>query len=60
MSNNKPKKKYSLYRQGVNDTIDAASSILLNDIFASDPRANRQDAEAKVRYLCNELKKIIE
>lgn len=60
MQSKKPKKSYSLYRQGVNDAIDVASSVLLNEIFSSDPRANRHDAEEKVKYLCNKLKKIIE
>jgi hypothetical protein len=59
MADKKPKKRYSLYRQGVTDTIDEMSRLLLTEVFANDPRANREEVIEKVRYLQNKLKDLI-
>ena len=55
----KPKKKYSLYRQGVNDTIEIMSKAIM-DAFASDPYADRQQIEAIIRLAQTSAHKIIE
>lgn len=55
----KPKKKYSLYRQGVNDAIDEMSNVILNEIYINDPYVNKQDIEEKVKYLINKVKLLI-
>jgi len=59
MADKKPKKRYSLYRQGVTDTIDEMTRLLLSDVFANDPRANREEIVEKVRYLQSKLKSLI-
>lgn len=59
MADKKPKKRYSLYRQGVTDTIDEMSRLLLTEIFNNDPRANREEIVEKVRYLQTKLKNLI-
>ena len=43
MAEKKPKKKYSLYRQGVKDAIDTVTNTMLNDIYAGDPYARKED-----------------
>jgi len=58
MASTKPKKRYSLYRQGVSDAIDHISN-LIPEVFASDPRANRYEIEEKMRYIQNKLKELI-
>ena len=59
MVDKKPKKRYSLYRQGVNDSIDTVTNLLLYDIFANDPRANREEIQEKVLYIQKKLKELI-
>lgn len=59
MADKKPKKRYSLYRQGVTDTIDEMSRLLLTEVFNNDPRANREEIIEKVRYLQTKLKNLI-
>ena len=59
MANKKPKKKYSLYRQGVNDAIDVVTSTMLNDIFSNDPYACKEDIEEKVNYIQEKVKELI-
>jgi hypothetical protein len=59
MADKKPKKRYSLYRQGVNDSIDTVTNLLLYDIFANDPRANREEIQEKVLYIRKKLMELI-
>ena len=59
MADKKPKKRYSLYRQGVTDTIDEMSRLLLTEVFNNDPRVNREEIIEKVRYLQTKLKNLI-
>ena len=59
MANKKPKKKYSLYRQGVNDAIDVVTSTMLNDVFSNDPYARKEDIEEKVNYIQEKVKELI-
>ena len=58
MADKKPKKRYS-YRQGVTDTVDEMTRLLLSDVFANDPRANKEEIVEKVRYLQSKLKSLI-
>jgi hypothetical protein len=58
MASKKPKKRYSLYRQGVTDAIDHLD-ILIPDAFGSDPRASRYEIEEKIKYIQNKLKELI-
>lgn len=60
MADKKPKKRYSLYRQGVNDSIDTVTNLLLHDIFANDPRANREEIQEKVMYIRKKLRELIQ
>ena len=59
MAEKKPKKKYSLYRQGVKDAIDTVTNTMLNDIYAGDPYARKEDIHEKVLYIQKKLKDLI-
>ncbi len=59
MASKKPKKRYSLYRQGVIDAIDHLS-ILIPEVFGSDPRSSLYEVEEKRAYIQNKLKELIE
>ena len=59
MADKKPKKKYSLYRQGVNDAIDVVTNTMLNDIFSNDPYTRKEDIEEKVHYIREKVKELI-
>jgi hypothetical protein len=58
MAVSKSKKRYSLYRQGVNDAVDKLSSVFV-EVFSSDPRVQREDIESKLRYIQNQIKELI-
>lgn len=58
MASSKPKKRYSLYRQGVTDAMDEMSRVLL-EMFVNDPRANKEEIIEKVRYLQSKIKNLI-
>ena len=60
MADKKPKKRYSLYRQGVNDSIDTVTNLLLYDIFTNDPRANKEEIQEKVMYIRKKLRELIQ
>lgn len=55
----KPKKRYSLYRQGVKDAIELMTDTLLNDIYVNDPRVDKRDVEEKVIYLIKKINTLI-
>ena len=54
----KPKKRYSLYQQGVADAIDHLD-ILILEAFGSDPRSSRYEIEEKIKFIQNKLKELI-
>lgn len=62
MAEKKPKKRYSLYRQGVNDAIESMTDLLLNDIFSYDCSSyvNQEEIQEKVKYLRKKLKELVE
>lgn len=59
MAAKKPKKRYSLYRQGVKDAIEVVTNTMLKDVFSGDPYACREDIEEKVFYIQTKVKELI-
>tara|TARA_E500000318_G_scaffold68467_1_gene63281 strand:- start:5263 stop:5442 length:180 start_codon:yes stop_codon:yes gene_type:complete len=58
MAEKKPKKRYSLYRQGVSDAIEQLND-LIPEAFGSDPLSNRYEVEQKIKYIKDKLKNLI-